>query len=156
LNIGGKQPMSHSNRGLNEPFYKWIDDVRRAMRKEKELQEKLEFYNIKLIGYKGVSYNRIGSSGSRSSGDSELLYWLDKIDIIEKHVFNNNKIISSYYSFISEITCDEILLLKQLIIDKKANIKNEVNLYSKSEKYKRINIMIRKWMNYTASELPSF
>jgi len=148
--------MSHSNRGLNEPFYKWIDDVRRAMRKEKELQEKLEFYNIKLIGYKGVSYNRIGSSGSRSSGDSELLYWLDKIDIIEKHVFNNNKIISSYYSFISEITCDEILLLKQLIIDKKANIKNEVNLYSKSEKYKRINIMIRKWMNYTASELPSF
>lgn len=148
--------MSHSNRGLNEPFYQWIDDVRRAMRKEKELQEKLEFYNIKLIGYKGVSYNRIGSSGSRSSGDSELLYWLDKIDIIEKHVFNNNKIISSYYSFISEITCDEILLLKQLIIDKKANIKNEVNLYSKSEKYKRINIMIRKWMNYTASELPSF
>lgn len=148
--------MSHSNRGLNEPFYKWIDDVRRAMRKENELQEKLEFYNMKLIGYKGVSYDRIGSSGSRSSGDSELLFWLDKIDIIEKHVFNNNKIISSYYSFISEITCDEILLLKQLIIDKKANIKNEVNLYSKSEKYKRINIMIRKWMNYTASELPSF
>ena len=148
--------MSHSNRGLNEPFYKWIDDVRRAMRKEKELQEKLEFYNMKLIGYKGVSYDRIGSSGSRSSGDSELLYWLDKIDIIEKHVFNNNKIISSYHSFISKITCDEILLLKQLIIDKKANIKNEMNLYSKSEKYKRINIMIRKWMNYTGSELPAF
>ncbi|MEW6606284.1 MAG: hypothetical protein AB1414_02355 [bacterium] len=143
--------MNHSNRGLNEPFYKWIDDVRRAMRKEKELQEKLEFYNMKLIGYKGVSYDRIGSSGSRSSGDSELLFWLDKIDIIEKHVFNNNKIISSYYSFISKITCDEILLLKQLTIDKKANIKNEVNLYSKSEKFKRINIMIRKWMNYMAT-----
>lgn len=148
--------MNHSNRGLNEPFYKWIDEVRRAMRKEKELLEKLEFYNMKLIGYKGVSYDRIGSSGSRSSGDSELLYWLDKIDIIEKHVFNNNQIISSYYSFISKITCDEISLLKQLIIDNKANIKYEVNLYSKSEKYKRINIMIRKWTNYIVSELSSF
>ncbi len=142
--------MSHSNRGLNEPFYKWIDDVRRAMRKEKELQEKLEFYNMKLIGYKGVSYDRIGSSGSRSSGDSDLLYWLDKMDIIEKQVFNNNKIISSYYSFLSKITCDEILLLKQLIIE------NKVNNFSKSDKYKRINIMIRKWMNYKVSELPSF
>ena len=71
--------MSHSNRGLNEPFYKWIDDVRRAMRKEKELHEKLELYNMKLIGYKGVSYDRIGSSGSRSSRDSELLYWLEKL-----------------------------------------------------------------------------
>ncbi len=134
--------MSHSNRGLNEPFYKWIDDVRRAMRKEKELQEKLEFYNMKLIGYKGVSYDRIGSSGSRSSGDGELLYWLDKMDIIEKQVLNNNKIISSYYSFLSKITCDEILLLKQLIIE------NKVNIFSKSEKYNKINIMIRKWMNY--------
>ncbi len=142
--------MSHSNRGLNEPFYKWIDDVRRAIRKEKELQEKLEFYNMKLIGYKGVSYDRIGSSGSRSSGDSELLYWLDKMDIIEKLVFNNNKIISSYYSFLSKITCDEILLLKQLIIG------NKVNIFSKSEKYKRIYIMTRKWMNYKVIELPSF
>jgi len=118
------------------------------MRKEKELQEKLEFYNMKLIGYKGVSYDRIGSSGTRSSGDSELLYWLDKMDIIEKQVFNNNKIISSYYSFLSKITCDEISLLKQLIIE------NKVNILSKSEKYKRINIMIRKWTNYMVSDYP--
>lgn len=97
---------------------------------------------MKLIGYKGVSYDRIGSSGSRSSGDGELLYWLDKMDIIEKQVLNNNKIISSYYSFLSKITCDEILLLKQLIIE------NKVNIFSKSEKYNKINIMIRKWMNY--------
>ena len=96
--------MSRSNRGLNEPFYKWIDDVRRAMRKEKELQEKLEFYNMKLIGYKGVSYDRIGSSGSRSSGDSELLYWIEKIDQIEKAKIINYVVIKGYEDFLTLIT----------------------------------------------------
>lgn len=96
--------MSHSNRGLNEPFYKWIDDVRRAMRKEKELQEKLEFYNMKLIGYKGVSYDRIGSSGSRSSGDSELLYWLDKIANLEYMIIQNESYLEAYSNFIGQLS----------------------------------------------------
>jgi len=100
--------MSHSNRGLNEPFYKWIDDVRRAMRKEKELQEKLEFYNMKLIGYKGVSYDRIGSSGSHSSGDSELMFWLDKIDQLDSVIIHNINIIKKSLEFQRLLTNDEI------------------------------------------------
>ena len=74
--------MNHSKRGLNEPFYKWLDDVRRAIRKEKELQEKLQYYNVKLIGYKGVVYDRIGSS-STSPSEKDLLYWIDKINQTE-------------------------------------------------------------------------
>ena len=116
--------MSHSNRGLNEPFYRWIDDVRRAMRKEKELQEKLEFYNMKLIRYKGVSYDRIGSSGSRSSGDSELLYWLDKIDLVEKQIKRYSNIILKYNDFKKSVGIKEALTLDEWIsgvVHKKSN-----------------------------------
>jgi len=59
--------------------------TKRAIRKEKELLEKLEYYNVKIVGYKGVSYDRIGSSGS-GKGDKELLYWLEKIDQVEEQL----------------------------------------------------------------------
>lgn len=138
--------MNHSNRGLNEPFYKWIDDVRRAMRKEKELQEKLEFYNMKLIGYKGVSYDRIGSSGSRSSGDSELLYWLDRIDQVEKQLIKNLMILSKYKLFSNSLPVDlKILLDAKLNNSRLFNIKK----WSKSYEYQLINRIIQRWINFS-------
>jgi hypothetical protein len=138
--------MSHSNRGLNEPFYKWIDDVRRAMRKEKELQEKLEFYNMKLIGYKGVSYDRTGSSGSRSSGDSELLYWLDKIDQVEKQLTKNLMTLSNYKLFSNSLPVD----LKNLL-DVKLNNNKLFNIkkWSKSYEYQLINRIVQRWINFS-------
>ena len=134
--------MSHSNRGLNEPFYKWIDDVRRAMRKEKELQEKLEFYNMKLIGYKGVSYDRIGSSGSRSSGDGELLYWLEKIDQILVLIEKNEQIIKKYKSFSIKIQKNLSILLETIIKERKIR-KNEYTL---------VNSIIREWFSDAAKK----
>lgn len=132
--------MSHSNRGLNEPFYKWIDDVRRAMRKEKELQEKLEFYNMKLIGYKGVSYDRIGSSGSQSSGDSELLYWLDKIIQTENEIEQTYRVLRDYKTFVDLIDPIERIVLN-------ATINNRVDfekLRIRDIKYIK-NRIIQKW-----------
>ncbi|HAX03210.1 MAG: hypothetical protein A2Y45_04550 [Tenericutes bacterium GWC2_34_14] len=127
--------MSHSNRGLNEPFYRWIDDVRRAMRKEKELQEKLEFYNMKLIRYKGVSYDRIGSSGSRSSGDSELLYWLDKIDLVEKQIKRYSNIILKYNDFKKSVGIKEALTLDEWISGVVHNKSNRID----------VNKIVRSW-----------
>ena len=129
--------MSHSSRGLNEPFYKWSDDVRRAMRKEKELQEKLEFYNMKLIGYKGVSYDRIGSSGSRSSGDSELLYWLDKIEKTEILIAHNNSVIKEFESFAQKMNIAEATILYELVF-KRTTDTNSPKI-SKSNRYQIIN-----------------
>jgi len=135
--------MSHSNRGLNEPFYKWIDDVRRAMRKEKELQEKLEFYNMKLIGYKGVSYDRIGSSGSRSSGDSELLYWLDKIADIEHKICQYNSYLAEFNVFILRLGERERMILISKI--------NNTGISSLSIKCdtKTISKIARCWTDWT-------
>lgn len=134
--------MSHSNRGLNEPFYKWIDDVRRAMRKEKELQEKLEFYNMKLIGYKGVSYDRIGSSGSRSSGDSELLYWIDKIAHLEHMIIQNKSSLVSYSNFIEQLQQKD-----RLALISKINYIRIPNLYNQSSS-KIISKIARSWADW--------
>jgi len=140
--------MSHSNRGLNEPFYKWIDDVRRAMRKEKELQEKLEFYNMKLIGYKGVSYDRIGSSGSRSSGDTELLYWLDKIVYIENIIKKNQKLLKCAKDFYNSL--DHIKKLTFLFLLYKTRLIDfmNVNNMTRSRVYQTINDISIRWKNY--------
>ena len=135
--------MSHSNRGLNEPFYKWIDDVRRAMRKEKELQEKLEFYNMKLIGYKGVSYDRIGSSGSRSSGDSELLYWLDKIDKTQVAITSFEKVINGHKQLLCELNTIEIVVYNGMISKQMEGI--DFYQVSKAYRYQTINRIAMKW-----------
>ena len=142
--------MSHLNRGLNEPFYKWIDDVRRAMRKEKELQEKLEFCNMKLIGYKGVSYDRIGSSGSRSSGDSELLYWLDKIDEAEKTIAVYRKILDEYKFLVSTLNDTETIVINDLV---KVNTQNPImQLMTKSHRYQIINKIVVNLMNQNSTD----
>jgi len=107
------------------------------MRKEKELQEKLEFYNMKLIGYKGVSYDRIGSSGSRSSGDSELLYWLDKIEKTEILIAHNNSVIKEFESFAQKMNIAEATILYELVF-KRTTDTNSPKI-SKSNRYQIIN-----------------
>jgi len=107
------------------------------MRKEKELQEKLGFYNMKLIGYKGVSYDRIGSSGSRSSGDSELLFWMDKIDKTEKRITLNNHVINEFKSFAQKLNITESDIINELVFKGIINIDSPK--ISKSNRYQIIN-----------------
>jgi hypothetical protein len=117
------------------------------MRKEKELQEKLEFYNMKLIGYKGVSYDFIGSSGSRSSGDSELLFWLDKIVIIENQIRQANQKLSEYKLVIKKLNDIQKTVLESIInnqwIEK---IKIEIK-QSRSRVYQIIDEIVISWKN---------
>ena len=43
--------MKNSRTSLNKPFYDWIKEVREANKKIEELEDKLYYYNVKLIGY---------------------------------------------------------------------------------------------------------
>jgi len=106
--------MNRSKPGLNEPFYKWLDDVRRATRKEKELLEKLEYYNMKFVGYKGVNYERIGSSSS-GSGDKDLLYWLEKIDQVNYQLKKVKKILEDAVSYRSKLNENEVIVFDHLL-----------------------------------------
>lgn len=107
--------MNRSKPGLNEPFYKWLDDVRRAIRKEKELLEKLEYYNMKFVGYKGVNYERIGSSSSSGKGDEELLYWLEKIDQVQDQLKKVKNVLTEASSFRSKLNESQVVVFDHMI-----------------------------------------
>lgn len=131
--------MNHSKPGLNEPFYKWLDDVRRAIRKEKELKEKLAYYNVKLIGYKGVVYDRIGSAGTAGS-EKDIYYWMDMIRITEMKLVREQKVLNEY------------LVLQGLLDDEHRHVLQEIlslrkDAFSRSSRYYLINGIIRVWIN---------
>lgn len=107
--------MNHSKSGLNAPFYQWLDDVRRAMRKEKELQEKLKFYEAKLVGYKSVVYDRIGPPGT-SGSEKDLFYWMDKLEHANRDLVKVKKAISEYQVFLESQGPLEQEVLSQLVL----------------------------------------
>jgi len=131
--------MNRSKPGLNEPFYKWLDDVRRAIRKEKELLEKLEYYNMKFVGYKGVNYERIGSSSSSGNGDEELLYWLEKIDIAEQLLSNLAIQIKNYSKLLSLLNDKHRHILSCMVENKTEFTTN------RSRKYQIIGVISKVW-----------
>lgn len=94
--------MSPSKTGLNAEFYKWIDDVRRAMRKEKELQEKLRYYNMKLTSCRGMTYDRIGSAGT-ACGERDLYYWIEKIEETKKELSGISTKLNQRDSFMDQL-----------------------------------------------------
>jgi hypothetical protein len=89
--------MSPSKTGLNAEFYKWIDDVRRAIRKEKELREKLRYYERKSIGCNATSYDRIGPQSTASRQD--IYVWLEKIEETKERIDGCNIFINQYHLF---------------------------------------------------------
>ncbi len=54
------------------------------------LYEKLEFYEVKMIGYNSPSFEPRYSSSSPSHL-SNLDYWLEKVWIVENHIKTINK-----------------------------------------------------------------
>ena len=109
--------MNQSKTGLNDSFYKWIDDVRRSKRKLSELQEKLEYYKVKLIGYRGISYDQIGSGTSNKNGDENLLYWIDKINQVEDELEINNEVLRKYEDFKNSLK-DELKIILDSYADR--------------------------------------
>lgn len=138
--------MNRSKPGLNEPFYKWLDDVRRAIRKEKELLEKLEYYNMKFVGYKGVNYERIGSSTSSGQGDKELLYWLEKIDQVDNQLKKVQIILLELSIFREKLADNEAIVFNHLLlnIEAKKIVQEKLNI-SRSRIYAISTSFISKW-----------
>jgi len=140
--------MSHLRTTLNAPFYEWIDEVRRAFRKEKELLGKLEYYNVKFIGYKGISYGQIITS-PMPRNDKDMLYWLDKTDEVERKLLSVRKLLMQYEQFIETLSDKEKFILR----NKCENLKEHENQkekkqLSKTLQYKSINQIIRQWYQF--------
>ena len=140
--------MNQSKTGLNDSFYKWIDDVRRSKRKLPELQEKLEYYKVKLIGYHGISYDQIGSGSSNKNGDENLLYWIDKINQVEDELERNNEVLRKYEDFKNSLK-DELKIILASIVER-SNVQvilEELGIKRSSYNQKKEDI-IRLWICY--------
>lgn len=140
--------MNHSKTGINAPFYKWLDDVRRAMRKEKELQEKLKFYERQLISCKGVSYDRIGSA-STSPNEKDLLYWIDKISIVKRDLVECSNLIEDYLLLTSQLSIAEIELISTINSSQQLS---SVDKLTRSNRYQIINMIVINWMKLKSTD----
>ena len=144
--------MNQSKTGLNDSFYKWIDQVRRSKRKLPELQGKLEYYKVKLIGYHGISYDQIGSGTSNKNGDENLLYWIDKINQVEDELEVNNEVLTKYEDFKNSLKEELKIILDSHI--NRANvlvILKELDLKRSSYNQKKEEV-IRLWLVYNNKE----
>jgi len=131
--------------GLNAPFYKWIDDVKKAIRHKRELEEKLEYYQSRLTGYQAVVYDSIGSSSSRNNVEDNLLFIIGKIDQVKHRMKEAEIKIDSYKSFKSILKEKEELLLEYLV-EKELNnvlIISRLNI-TRSRMYSILFIIVRK------------
>ena len=140
--------MNQSRTGLNDSFYKWIDQVRRSKRKLPDLQEKLEYFKVKLIGYHGISYDQIGSGTSNENGDENLLYWIDKINQVEDELEKNNEVLRKYENFKNSLK-DELKIILDSHIER-SNVQvilKELGLKRSSYNQKKEEV-IRLWLVY--------
>lgn len=101
--------------GSKTSFYKWIDDIKKAYRHKTELDEKLQFYETRLIGYNAVTYDSIGSSSTKNNVEDNLLYVIGKIDKVKARLDKAQKLIDEYVTFKSKLDQQEILLIEYLV-----------------------------------------
>lgn len=122
--------------GSKTSFYKWIDDIKKAYRHKTELDEKLQFYETRLIGYNAVTYDSIGSSSTKNNVEDNLLYVIGKIDKVKARLDKAQKLIDEYKSFKSKLKPQEALVLEYLVETSlsKTEIANKINI-SKSRIY---------------------
>jgi DNA-directed RNA polymerase specialized sigma subunit len=101
--------------GSKTSFYKWIDDIKKAYRHRTELEEKLQFYESRLIGYNAVTYDSIGSSSTKNNVEDNLLDVIGKIDKVKARLEKTQKLIDEYNNFKSKLNQQEALVLEYLV-----------------------------------------
>ena len=145
--------MSSLKTGLNAPFYNWLDEVRRAFRKEKELLEKLTYYNVMFIGYKGVNYGQV-ITNPMPRNDKDMLYWIDKIDETERRLKKIRIILIFYQRFVESLEPIEKIIIQGKCEGIKPNKeKSEKPLIASSLRFQVTNRIIRKWNKFVFNKV---
>lgn len=139
--------MKNSRTSLNKPFYDWIKEVREADKKIAELEEKLYYYNIKLIGYNSPNFEPRLSSTKPEYKDNRYI-WIEKIDMLENLIKMHIKILNEYNEFKKEMKKQEINILNTHIFNKK-----EYHGFTKSYRYKILNNIAIKYNKYKEKSL---
>ena len=133
--------MTKSRTSLNKPFYDWIKSVKEADKKIEELEDKLYYYEVKLIGYNSPNFEPRLSSTKPEYKDNRY-YWIDKISQIESQIKTQNKLKAQYATLVTKLNLNEKNILDELIFNSNATM----NL-SKSYKYFILNKIARIFKN---------
>ncbi len=88
--------------GSSKGFYKWADDVKKAFRHKRELEDKLKYYERLINHYQAISYDSVRVSSSRSNVEDKLLFYLGKIEKINSSIKKADDIIRNYYEIRSK------------------------------------------------------
>lgn len=129
--------MKNSRTSLNKPFYDWIKQVREADKKIKELEDKLYYYNVKLIGYNSPNFEPRLSSTKPEYKDNRYI-WINKIEKTEEKITYQKKLLFQYKTFKNILSTPEKYILYCYLNKKKMN-------YPKSSFYAELNKVIRKF-----------
>jgi len=105
----------HLKNGSKEAFYKWKDDVKKAFRHKTELEEKLRYYERRLVGYDAVTYDSIGSGSRKNNVEENLLYTIGKIEKVKSKIRKANNVIREYLEFEEKMKAQERKLLYNLV-----------------------------------------
>ena len=98
---------------------------------------------MKLIGYKSVSFDQIMSTISNVKSDESIIYWLDKIDQLDKQKDNAKRFLDNYWNFSKSLTMGQRRTLRLV-----ANIEGyycDDDFYRTSSFKQYKSIIIRKW-----------
>lgn len=88
---------------------------------------------MKLVGYNSQSFDSVVVSKSNYYRNNKV-YWLEKVDLIEKEIQINQIKQKSYKYFISKLTAIEYLVLREVIV-KKLSIIEFCNKFNVSRNY---------------------
>lgn len=88
---------------------------------------------MKLVGYNSPSFDSVVVSKSNYYRNNKV-YWLEKVDLIEKEIQINQIKQKSYKYFISKLTAIEYLVLREVIV-KKLSIIEFCNKFNVSRNY---------------------
>ena len=125
--------MKNSRTSLNKPFYDWVKQVREADKKIVELEDKLYYYNVKLIGYKSPNFEPRLSSTKPEYKDNRYI-WIDKITETKKEISKLIELKKSYKIFKKGLCSMRKIILDDYYHHQKC--KTEI---SKSYRYKVLN-----------------
>ena len=133
--------MKNSRTSLNKPFYDWIKQVREADKKIAELEDKLYYYNVKLIGYNSPNFEpRLSSTKPQYKDDRYI--WIEKINYIEGCLNKNVELKIYYQKFLRSLDLNSQRVVEDYF-------ENNTNTeYSKSYKYNKLNKISIEYLKF--------